>query len=244
LTILTVYILTVDLDHPKKKLTGVGKLLDWLYNIPSLRHWLRELPSLPYPLKALLIVMVGIILLRLAGKRSLAEMTVAEAVLRIAIGTVLIQPLGLKNEWEAIYGGAMLIAAIVIIAKMMQWIPKFRNLMVGVPSVVIKDGKMMLKEIKKAKLTTDEVEVGLRQSKVGDIKDVDLAIFESSGKLSTTVKSDQAVATKKDIQTILDVLAKHGLSVPAEKVTDGKTAPLFQEAYKEAKDVGYKPNQL
>jgi hypothetical protein len=103
-----VYILPVDLDNHKKKLTGVGKLLeDWLYNIPSLRLWLRELPSLPYPLKALLIVIIGITLLRLAGKRSLAEMTVAEAVMRIAIGTVLIQPLGLKNEWEAIYGGTL-----------------------------------------------------------------------------------------------------------------------------------------
>jgi uncharacterized membrane protein YcaP (DUF421 family) len=136
-----------------------------------------------------------------------------------------------------------LIAGIVIITKMMQWIPKFRNLMVGVPSVIIKDGKMMLKEIKKAKLTTDEVEVSLRQSKVGDIKDVDLAIFESTGKLSTTMKSDQAVATKKDIQTILDVLAKNGFNVPEEKVTDGETAPLFQEAYKEAKDADYRPNQ-
>jgi uncharacterized membrane protein YcaP (DUF421 family) len=219
-------------------------LFDWLHNLPSLRDWLRELPSLPYPLKVLMIVVVGIILLRLAGKRSLAEMTVAEAVIRIAIGTVLIQPLGMKNEWEAIYGGTLLIISIVIIAKMMQYIPKFRGLMIGVPSVVIKDGKMMLKEIKKAKLTTDEVEVGLRQNKVGDIKDIDLAIFESSGKLSTIVKMDQAVATKKDIQLILDVLANNGFKIPDEKITDGQTAPLFQEAYTEGKKANYIPDEL
>jgi uncharacterized membrane protein YcaP (DUF421 family) len=238
-----VNIFAKDCDNNNKKVTGVIKLWDWLYHLPSLRHWLRELPSLPYPLKVLLIVVVGITLLRLAGKRSLAEMTVAEAVLRIAIGTVLIQPLGLKNEWEAIYGGALLIIGIVLITKMMQWIPKFRNLMVGVPSVIIKDGNMMMKEIKKAKLTTDEIEVGLRQNKVGDMKDVDLAILESSGKLSTIVKSDQAVATKKDIQTILDVLAAKGFTVPKEKVTAGQTAPLFQEAYREAKDADYRPNE-
>jgi uncharacterized membrane protein YcaP (DUF421 family) len=218
-------------------------LFDWLYNIPSLRHWLRELPSLPYPLKALMIIVAGIILLRLAGKRSLAEMTVAEAVMRIAIGTVLIQPLGMKNEWEAIYGGLLLIIGIVIISKMMQYIPKFRDLMVGVPSVVIKDGEMMLREIKKSRLTTDEVEVSLRQNKVGDIKDVDLAIFESSGKFSTVVKTDQAAATKKDIQIILDVLAKNGFKIPDEKITDGKTPPLFQEAHKEGKKTDYIPNQ-
>jgi uncharacterized membrane protein YcaP (DUF421 family) len=191
-----------------------------------------------------LIVSVGVILLRLAGKRSLAEMTVAEAVMRIAIGTVLIQPLGLKNEWEAIYGGVLLIVGIVFLAKLQLWIPKFRDLMVGVPSVVIKDGKMMLKEIRRAKLTTDEVEVGLRQDKVGDLEDVDLAIFESSGKFSTIVKTEQAVATKKDIQMILDVLAQNGFRIPEQKVTDNKTPPLFAEAYKEAKDRDYRPTKL
>lgn len=216
---------------------------DWLYQLPSFREWLQGLPGLPYPLKALLIISVGVILLRIAGKRSLAEMSVAEAVMRIAIGTVLIQPLGLKNEWEAIYGGVLLIIGIVFLAKLQQWIPKFRDLLIGVPSVVIRDGKMMLKEIRRAKLTTDEVEVGLRQNKVGDLEDVDLAIFESSGKFSTIVKSEQAVATKKDIQTILDVLAQNGFRIPEQKVTDSRTAPLFAEAYKEAEDRDYRPTK-
>ncbi|TKH36584.1 hypothetical protein C1I59_12075 [Paenibacillus polymyxa] len=102
--------------------------------------------------------------------------------------------------------------------------------MIGVPSVVIKDGEMMLKEIKKAKLTTGEVEVSLRQNKVGNIKDVDLAIFESNGKLSTILNNEQAAATKKDIQMTLDVLANKGFRIPEEKITEGKTAPLFERS--------------
>ncbi|WP_230493900.1 YetF domain-containing protein [Paenibacillus polymyxa] len=136
----------------------------------------------------------------------------------------------MKNEWEAIYGGTLLIIVVIIITKMMQYIPKFRDLMIGVPSVVIKDGEMMLKEIKKAKLTTGEVEVSLRQNKVGNIKDVDLAIFESNGKLSTILNNEQAAATKKDIQMTLDVLANNGFRIPEEKITEGKTAPLFERS--------------
>lgn len=52
--------------------------------------FLDDLPNLPYIFKALLIFLAAIMLLRIAGKRSLAETTVSEAVLRISIGAVLI----------------------------------------------------------------------------------------------------------------------------------------------------------
>lgn len=219
-------------------------LKDWLYDIPSFRHWLQGLPALPYPLKALVILSVGIILLRIAGKRSLAEMTVAEAVMRISIGTILIQPLGLKNEWEAIYGGTLLIIGIVLLTKMMIWIPKFRSLVVGVPSVIIRDGKMRLKEIRRAKLTTDEIEVALRQNKVGNVKDVEVGILESSGKLSTTLRPNKSPATKEDIQRILDVLAENGIRSSSQNQSKPQTAPLFKEAFHEAKKDDYRPQEI
>jgi uncharacterized membrane protein YcaP (DUF421 family) len=207
-----------------------------------LHQYLRQMPSLPYPLKALLLLSTGIILLRIAGKRSLSEMTVAEAVMRIAIGTILIQPLGMKKEWEAIYGGILLIIGIVILAKMQIWIPKFRSMLVGVPSVLIKDGKMQLKEIKKARLSTDEVEVQLRLNNIGNIEDVELAIFESSGKLSTTLKPNKEPATKEDIQKIMDFLAEAFGATP-EKGSDASTTPLFKEAYDEAKHEEFQPEK-
>ncbi|MEH7749204.1 YetF domain-containing protein, partial [Neobacillus drentensis] len=115
-----------------------------------------DLPTLPYIFKALLIFLAAIMLLRIAGKRSLAETTVSEAVLRISIGAVLIQPLALKNEWEAIYAGSLLIIGVVLLAKIQIWIPKSRKFINGVPSVLINDGQMKLEVLKKARLTTDE----------------------------------------------------------------------------------------
>ena len=68
-------------------------------------------------------------LLRIAGKRSLAETTVSEAVLRISIGAVLIQPLALKNEWKTMYAGTLLIIGIVLLAKIQIWIPNRESLL-------------------------------------------------------------------------------------------------------------------
>jgi uncharacterized membrane protein YcaP (DUF421 family) len=139
-----------------------------------LKDFFEQLPSLPYPLKALLILTAAVVLLRTAGKRSLSEMTVAEAVLRIAVGTILVSPLQMKKEWEALYGGMLLVIGIVLVMKILQWFPKTRKFIIGPPSVLIKDGKMVMKEIKKARLTTDEVEIALRQNNIGNIKDIEL----------------------------------------------------------------------
>jgi uncharacterized membrane protein YcaP (DUF421 family) len=203
--------------------------------------FLKDLPNLPYLLKALLIFCTAIILLRIAGKRSLAETTVSEAVLRISIGAVLIQPLALKDEWEAIYAGTLLIIGIVLVAKIQIWLPKSRKFINGVPSVLVKDGKMKLEELKKARLTTDELQGSLRLKNIGNVDDVELAILESNGKISTTLKPNKAPATKEDIQKILDILAQNGILPSSQNQSEAKTPPLFREAYDEGHIVDYKP---
>lgn len=152
----------------------------------EIMDFLDDLPTLPYIFKALLIFLAAIMLLRIAGKRSLAETTVSEAVLRISIGAVLIQPLALRNEWEAIYAGTLLIIGVVLLAKIQIWIPKSRKFINGVPSVLINDGQMKLEELKKARLTTDELQSSLRLKNIGNVEDVELAVLESNGKISTT----------------------------------------------------------
>ena len=207
----------------------------------KMMDFLEDISTLPYILKALLIFCVAIILLRIAGKRSLAETTVSEAVLRISIGAVLIQPLALKEEWQAVYAGTLLIIGIVLVAKIQIWFPKSRKFINGVPSVLIKDGKMMLEELKKARLTTDEIESALRQQKIGSVEDVELAILESNGKISTILKPNKAPSTKEDIQKILDILAENGIRSSSQNQSEAKTPPLFQEAYDEGDIVDYKP---
>lgn len=47
--------------------------------------------------------------------------------MRISIGEVLIQPLALRQEWEAIYAGTLLIIGVVLLAKIQIWLPKSRK---------------------------------------------------------------------------------------------------------------------
>ena len=131
------------------------------------------------------------------------------AKIKSPISTCPLGPLALKTEWEAIYGGTLFVVGIILLMKMQLWFPKLREMLMGVPSVLIIDGKIRIDELKKARLTTDELEVTLRQMNIGSIEDVELAILESNGKISTTLKPGKAPATKEDIQKILDLLSEN-----------------------------------
>ncbi|HET7628904.1 MAG TPA: YetF domain-containing protein [Bacillales bacterium] len=199
-----------------------------------IKDFLAQLPLLPFPLKAFLILTAGVVLLKFTGKRSVTQMTIPEVVFMISLGTVLIQPLGIKREWNAVYSGSLLAIGLYLLAQIQIWFPNTRKYLFGLPSVVIKDGQIMMTELKKARLTTDNLEMRLRQSKVGNIEDVELAILEPSGQMSFTLKPNKAPATKEDIQKLIEILTN------TNEPKKSEIPPLFNEAYQEAAIKDYK----
>ncbi|KAA9023576.1 DUF421 domain-containing protein [Niallia endozanthoxylica] len=102
-----------------------------------------------FTVKAIIIFIAAVLLLRIAGKRLLAETIVSEAVLRMSIGAIPVQPLAWRDEWEALYGGTLLIIGIILLSNIQIGLPKSRKYINGVPSVLIKDGQMKVEELKK-----------------------------------------------------------------------------------------------
>ncbi|MDP1421056.1 hypothetical protein Q8G35_22415 [Peribacillus simplex] len=69
---------------------------------------------------------------------------------------------------------------------------------------------------------------------IGIIKDVELAILQPNGQISTTLKPGKVPATKEDIYIILILFENTGAFEKAE------TPPLFKKVYDEVKDENFK----
>ena len=61
---------------------------------------------------------------------------------------------------------------------------KFRNIICGNPIVIIKDGKILEKELKKLRVCYEDLYSLLRQQEVFDVKDIKYGIIETNGSLS------------------------------------------------------------
>lgn len=150
--------------------------------------------------KAVLIVLVGTLLLRIAGRKTISQMTLAETVIMVAIGSLLIQPVAGRSLWTTFAVGAILIATLILMEYVQIKSDGFEKLITGKSKILIQNGTLNEKSLKKLRLTVDQLEMKLRQKNVTNIADVQWATLEPNGQLGLELKQDAQPVTKKEFE--------------------------------------------
>ena len=156
--------------------------------------------------QTVLIFVIGTILLKIGGRKSISQMSIPQVVIMIAIGSLLIQPITGRGLW-ATFGVALVLTISLALTEYIQL--KFdttESLIAGKAVPVIINGTINEKNLKKLRLTVDKLEARLRQSGIADIKDVQFATLESSGQLGYMLKEEKQPATKEDIQNLIQLI--------------------------------------
>ena len=86
----------------------------------------------------------------------------------------------------------------------------------GKPSVIINNGKIMIKEMIKQRYNLDDLLTQLRQNNIDDIKDVEYAILETNGNLTTFIKNEE----KKDKTFPLPIIIEGTINYEALELLD------------------------
>jgi uncharacterized membrane protein YcaP (DUF421 family) len=140
---------------------------------------------------------------RIAGRRTLAELSAFDVLTTIALGTILgstaVSP---SVGWlEGAVGAATLLALQVAIGAARQRSERLRGLLDFRPVPVVQDGSLQLRRgARGPQLTPDEVLSQLRLQGTFALRDVDEAILEPSGRISVrhrepTARTDRAPRT-------------------------------------------------
>ncbi len=155
------------------------------------------------------------IAIRIMGKRNIGELQPTELVITLLLSEFAAIPIEdtsipLINSLIPVM---ILISLEIINSVISMKSTTFRNLSDGNALLIIKDGKLDQKQLKKLRFTVDDVLSGLRQKDVFDINEVAFAVIETNGSLSVLLKPEFQNATKKDV------------SVKTKK--DGFTCPVI-----------------
>lgn len=155
---------------------------------------------------AAVILPAGMILLRFAGKKTLAEMTTLEIITTLAIGTLIGHAVNESGVWKTLLT-MMLIILILILAQWIQlnvrWVEK---LIIGTATVVIENGKVRKDKLKKLRMTAGQLEMRLRQLGIQDISKVKTATIEANGQLGWELYPDAQPVTYGELMEILKLL--------------------------------------
>ncbi|WP_042143195.1 DUF421 domain-containing protein [Paucisalibacillus sp. EB02] len=156
--------------------------------------------------KAVLIVLAGTILLRFAGRKSISQMTLPQTVIMIGIGSLLIQPVADKNIWVTIGVGAMLVITLIIMEYTELKGAMFEKMVTGQSKVIIENGTINETNLKKVRLTVDQLEANLRQRSVAKLSDIEYATLEPNGQLGFVLKQEAQPVTKKEFQQLMNII--------------------------------------
>jgi uncharacterized membrane protein YcaP (DUF421 family) len=164
------------------------------------------MPDFHWVWKAILIVIVGSMVLRLAGRKSISQLTVSQTVIMISIGNLMIQPVSNRNIFVTFLIALLLVLVLILMEYIQTKNDKFETFITGKGILVIENGIALEKNLKRLRLTFDQLEVRLRQENVKSIADVQLATIEPSGQIGILLKEYAQPATKQDIQILINYL--------------------------------------
>lgn len=130
-----------------------------------------------------LLIVVGI---RLLGKRQVGELEPSELTLALIIADLASVPM--QDNGIPLLSGLIPIVVLLSVATILSVLStksiRFRTLLCGRPSVVVESGMVVEQELRKNRLTVDELLEELRIQGYSDLRTVRYAILETNGQLS------------------------------------------------------------
>lgn len=143
-------------------------------------------------IRAVILYAVITFSLRLMGKRQLGELQPSELVVTILISNIASIPV--EDPSVPMLMGIVPIFALVcidvILSAVMLGSPRFRRVIIGSPRVIISEGRVLQKEMKRLRYTVDDLVEAMREQQIFDIGKVRYAIVETTGKINFLEKDD------------------------------------------------------
>lgn len=170
-------------------------------------------------IRTLLLYLVIITAVRVMGKRQIGEMQTSELVVTLLISDIAAIPM--QNTSQPLLSGfipiLILVLCEIVLSIVMMKKAKFRKLICGKPQIVINDGKIDQAQMKRLRISTEDLGEQLRQLDCFNIEDIAYAIVETNGKMSILKKPEKETPTLSDLK-----IKKQDKGIEAVVISDGE----------------------
>ena len=139
--------------------------------------------------------------IRLMGKRQISDMQPSELVVTLVVSDIASLPM--QNTSQPLLSGIIpvlvLVSLEITVSVLMMKSRCFRRLICGNPVVVIEDGKLLQKQLKRLRMSTEDLFAQLRQQDIFSIDEVQYCIVETNGSVSVLEKPSYRVPVAKNL---------------------------------------------
>lgn len=133
-----------------------------------------------------------LVLTRVVGRRELSSLQPFDLILLIVLGDSIQQ--GLTQDDYSLTGAMLAVGTIGILQVATSYanfkFPRLRSFLDGQPLVVVQDGKPIERNLRRERLTMDDLAEAARHEGIAKLDDVAWAVMETSGMITFIKKSD------------------------------------------------------
>lgn len=136
---------------------------------------------------------------RLMGKRQISQLQTSELVVTLLISELAVMPIQQRQDplWNGLVPMAALVACELAVSFLMLKSGWFRQLVCGSPIVVIENGRVMQRQMRRLRMSTEDLFEELRRAGVFALEDVAYAIVETNGQMSVLKRAPADALTPK-----------------------------------------------
>lgn len=152
--------------------------------------------------KGITSIVVLFILSKVMGRKQVSQLNVFDYIIGISIGSIAAE-MTLNNEID-FFEGVFAISIYAVFAYLITLLTNksiiARRLLIGCPTVLIEDGKLNYKALKKSKLDLNDFLQEVRIQGYFNLSEIEFAIMEANGQVSFLPKSNAQPVKRKDIK--------------------------------------------
>jgi uncharacterized membrane protein YcaP (DUF421 family) len=127
---------------------------------------------------------------RVIGRRELGTLEPFDLILLVVLGDLVQQ--GVTQSDYSLTGLSIVLLTmsflIVLLSYLSFRLPMLRPLLDGEPIVLVDDGRVIERNLRRERLSEDDLAEALRQQQVASVSDVRWAVLETSGQISVIPK--------------------------------------------------------
>jgi uncharacterized membrane protein YcaP (DUF421 family) len=137
-------------------------------------------------LRTVFVFVLILIVTRAVGRRELSSMEPIDLILLVVIGD-LVQS-GVTQSDYSLTGTTIVIVTMALLVVGTAWLGfrfrRLRPILEGEPIIVIADGRILEDNLRRQRMTVEELGAEARLQQIGSLQDVRYAVLESNGKVS------------------------------------------------------------
>lgn len=170
-------------------------------------------------IRTVFLYLVLIAVIRFLGKRQLGQMEPSEVVVTMVVADL--ASISMQDENVPILSSIIPIGAVLLLEYLLSELSmrsvKLRKLLCGKPVILIENGRFVQDNMRRTRVTLDELTSQLREKDVMDITTVQYAILETGGNLSVFLFPEEQQPTLKDMG-----ITPEKQTLPITVISDGQ----------------------